>query len=529
MQLAAATIPEPPSLLPAASWLENLVRPGAPEAEVRRGRRWLLLAFAIYAAVMLIAIPQGIGSSWRECDTQAISRNFLSEGFNPLRPLVDWRGDTDGAVECEFPLYQLMIATTMAAVGEAEWPGRVLALLSMLVATFSLHRLLEARVGPAGALAGALVFLSGGHAVLLGGRVMPDAMSTALALAGLTTYLRFLVTGSGSTLLLATMATMFGALAKPPALQIGLVEFLWTLTLAPRRLRELRVWLAYGTILGVVSLWLWHGRSLYQETGLTFGVVSGGDTKFPDLKHLLMPDLQLQLLKTTGRYGFSVLGALALAALIVRRRFDRVDAALLFTVTLGLLGSFRYSHTSGLGPHYHIFAAVAGAYCVARAFPARPGKMVWLLLLAAVIGQATIHVSNERAWRLTVLNNPQLPLAATVRATSTPDELVIVHGTEVAYDRSWQRRYNYEEPMMLYNSRRRGWVMAIDAVTSEGLAALHRRGARMFVDQAPDSTPADATQWLQANTELVSTQQGGRIYRLPALPEQESKSARDDH
>ena len=39
----------------------------------------------------------------------------------------------------------------MAVVGEAEWPGRVVALLSMLVAAFSLHRLLEARVGPAGA------------------------------------------------------------------------------------------------------------------------------------------------------------------------------------------------------------------------------------------------------------------------------------------------------------------------------------------------------------------------------------------
>ena len=46
---------------------------------------------------MLLAIPQGIGSSWRECDTQAIARNFLGEGWNPLRPLVDWRGDTNGA------------------------------------------------------------------------------------------------------------------------------------------------------------------------------------------------------------------------------------------------------------------------------------------------------------------------------------------------------------------------------------------------------------------------------------------------
>jgi len=242
-------------------------------------------------------VPHGIGVSWRECDTQSIARNLVEDGYDVLHPRVEWRGDTDGSVECEFPLYQLMIATVMAGVGEAEWPGRVINVLAMLVATFSLHRLLEARVGAAGALAGALVFLTGGHAVVLGGRVQPDATSTALVLAGLTTYLRFLVTGSGLTLLLASVATALGALAKPTGLQIGFVQFLWTVMLAPRRLRELRVWLAFGSILGIVVLWLWHSRSLFLETGLTLGVVSGGDSQKESFMHLLMPDLHLQLLR----------------------------------------------------------------------------------------------------------------------------------------------------------------------------------------------------------------------------------------
>ncbi|MCA8965898.1 MAG: hypothetical protein KDC48_13520 [Planctomycetes bacterium] len=204
----ASSVPSVVASATGPGWIAQLAW---PLADLRRGRRALLVVFAIYAAVMLLAVPQGIGSSWRECDTQAIARSFLVEGFDPLHPKVDWRGDTGGAVECEFPLFQLMVATVMAATGEAEWPGRVIALLSMLFAAFSLHRLLEARVGPAGALAGAMVFLTGGHAMVLGGRVQPDATSTALALAGLTTYVRFLATGSGSTLLLATLATTFGA------------------------------------------------------------------------------------------------------------------------------------------------------------------------------------------------------------------------------------------------------------------------------------------------------------------------------
>lgn len=507
----------PSVLAPHAQWVTRLVT--SDDEAIRRGRRWLLVAFALYVIALQLVVPHGIGGSWRECDTQAIARNFLTDGFNPLRPQIDWRGDTDGAVECEFPLYQLMIATAMAVVGEAEWPGRVLALLSMLVAAFSLHRLLEARVGPAGALAGALVFLTGGHAAVLGTRVMPDALSTALAMAGLVTYVRFLATGNGVTLWLATAAVAFGALAKPTALQIGLLLFLWTLVLAPRRLREPRVWLAYGTILGLVALWLWHGGQLHRETGLTFGVASGGDTKFPGLQHLMMPDLYLQMAKTTGRYGFSVLGALALGVLLVRRRFDRFDACLLLVVALGLLGSFRYSHTSGLGRHYHIFAAVAGAYCVARAFPQPSPRWVWALLLAAVLGQATMHFGNERAWRQDVLRSPQLPLAAAVQAASQAKELVVVHGTQAAFDSFWQRPINFEEPMLFYNSRRRGWVLPLDAVTSADLASLHQRGARLFVDQVPAATPAEAKQWLAAHADLLSTHPGGLIYRFRPLDE----------
>lgn len=298
MDTAPADDPTPPF---GAGWLRRFT--ADPDPAVRRGRRWLVVALAVYAAITLLAIPQGIGSSWRECDTQAIARNFLTEGFNPLRPRVDWRGTTDGAVECEFPLYQLMTATVMGMVGEAEWPGRMLSLLSMLVATLSLHRLLEARAGPAGALIGAMAFLSGRNAMVLGTSVMPDATSTALALAGLTAYARFLATGSGTTLALAAVATTFGALTKPTALQSGLLLFLWAAVLAPRHLRTAKLWIALGSIVAVVALWLWHGHSIYRETGLTFGVISGGDTKFPDLEHLLMPELHWQMLMTTGRDG----------------------------------------------------------------------------------------------------------------------------------------------------------------------------------------------------------------------------------
>ncbi|MFN9703226.1 MAG: hypothetical protein ACK595_00195, partial [Planctomycetota bacterium] len=141
--------------------------PVAPVAAVARGRRAMLVVLALWAVAVLAGVPMGIGGGWRECDTQAIARNLAFEDFDLLRPRVDWRGDSDGAVECEFPLYQAAIALALRAFGESEVPGRLLSLASSLVAAWALHRLIEARAGPACAFVGGCAFLSGGHAFLL--------------------------------------------------------------------------------------------------------------------------------------------------------------------------------------------------------------------------------------------------------------------------------------------------------------------------------------------------------------------------
>lgn len=205
-----------------------------------------------------------------------------------------------------------------------------------------------------------------------------------------------------------------------------------------------------------------------------------------------------------------------MAWLIVRRRFDRGDACVLLTIAAGLLVSFRYSHSSGLGRHYHIFAAVAGAWFVARAVPRQPSKGVWAAMIAAVLALAAFFAAEEGHWRRNVLAARMLPVARAVQESSARDDLIIVHGHEPTIDPSWNRRYNFEEPMVLYNARRRGWVLARDGVTLETLTGLHARGARLYVDQQPGQTPPDARRWLEQRAELVSSLPGGKIYRLPA-------------
>ncbi|MBL9077259.1 MAG: glycosyltransferase family 39 protein [Planctomycetes bacterium] len=489
----------------------------AVDAALRRGRWWTWLALAVFAAVAwFVVVPHGIGYSWRECDTQAIARNFLLDGFDPLRPRVDWRGDGDGAVECEFPFYQLAIASILALAGDGEWPGRLLSLLAMLVASIALHRLLEQRAGAGPALAGTLVFLCGGHAVLLGSRVMPDACSLALTLVGTTAFVRFLGTGRGRTLWLATAALALGALQKPTALQIVPVLGAWTLLLAPRRLREVRVWVGLLAIPAVVAAWIVHANGLHAETGLTFGVTTAGDTKLPALEHLLTPVLYAQLARTTLLYGLSGFGVAALFALVVLRRLDRADTALLGTAAAALLLTLRYSYHHGIGPHYHVFAAVAGAWCVARVWPQRAPVWAWSVLLLAVVGHGTWQVARERHKCDVCSSTPLLELATSVRALSEPDDLTIVRAEKPAFDATWRRRNNFEDPRLLYHAQRRGWILPRDGFDVATLADLRARGARFVVDLLPGQVTPDVARWLADHGEVVLRHPNGVVHRLRA-------------
>jgi 4-amino-4-deoxy-L-arabinose transferase-like glycosyltransferase len=471
---------------------------------VRRGRRWLTLCLVVWAGVMWFYLqPHAVGLSWRECDTMAIARNFVVDGFDPLRPRVDWRGDTDGAVECEFPLYQALVAGTLAVFGEVEWPARLLSLLAMAFAALSLHRLLEWRTTPGGAIAGTLVFLWGAQAILLGARVQPDGLSTALALAGTFALLRHVVTGQRGTLVLAIAATTLAVLQKATALQIVAVQGLWVIALAPRLLRRPALWLGFAIVCGALGAWLWHGSRLFQETGLTFGVVGGGETKFPGLDHLVSPRILKCLTKTTMWIGLSPIGCVALGWLLLRRRIDRCDLALLFAVGAALLGSLRYSHTAGTGPHYHVFAAVAGAWCTARVWPAQAPKWLWLALLTAVAAFGHHWLALEREKIDATLGGREMTLACQLRERTAADELMVVRSPREAYDSYWRRRTNHECPAMHYQARRRGWVLPRDGFDPTSLAALRLRGADIIVDTDHHLATPELKAWLLQNADRL--------------------------
>lgn len=476
-------------------------------------RRVLWVMLGAYALIAWWCFGNGaIGASWRECDTQAIARS-LAVDLDLLRPRVDWRGATDGGVECECPLYQGAIAAMLLAFGDVEWPGRWLSLVAIVGLAAALFALLERRSGSVPALLGVMTFLSGAQATFVGTRVMPDATSTAFAVGGLAAFAVYVQKGSVRWLGCALASTAVGVLVKPTAAHVLLLQAAWIVLLAPARLREKRLWLGWVTVVVALLAWVLHARAVGQSTGLTFGVTFG-DTKMPAFEHLLRPGLYRDTVLATASYGMSWIGFTAVAVTLVRRRFDRVDAAWLLIVGLGLVGSLRYSHSASMGPQYHIWSALAGAWFVARAWPSRWPPVATAGAALALVAFGAWNVHHEMAERAALVGTSHLQTAAKLRELSRPDDLVVVRGPKAGFNELWRRPNNCEEPVLLYQSLRKGWILPRDGVSASVLDQVVAAGARWYVDPAAESLTPETVEWLAKKATLVASLPGASIFRL---------------
>lgn len=474
------------------------------------------LLLAAFALACLAFVPlAGIGASWRECDTQAMSLNLATESFDLLRPRIDWRGDTDGGVESEMPLYQAVVALVLLVVGDLEWPGRVVSLLSALLSALALHGILGRATGSAGAaLAGVAAFLASGGCVLTSCRVMPDAFSIAAGLVGWDLLDRWLRGGRGVALPLATLATALGCLAKPTTLQVVMVQAGWILASAPRLFPRPAAMLHLALPCLATVAWMVHAHGIHRETGLTFGVLAEGDSKIPHLSHLLAPGLHAALARNALAFGPGIAGYLAFLLLLLRRRLDLRDAAVLVPMGLALVATMRYSASADAGPHYHLWAAVGGAWAVARCWPLLGARWSRLVVIALLLATAGASLLRERSFRGYATTSPVLELAAVLRRATKADDLVVIRSAKLQHDAFWDRPNNHEDPIVLYQSRRRGWVVPRDGWTVAVLEDLRKRGAVAVVDQAASEPVEPVAGWLSRHGTEVLTIDAGRIHRL---------------
>ncbi len=474
-----------------------------------------------------ITRPAAIEASWRECDTQAIARNFhrsleAGEGLDLLRPSVDWGGAGAGHVEAELQLFTAAIALAMTQLGEEEWIGQLLSLGCFLMLGLGVYAIAVGRYGHWPALAAMLAVLSSRMGVQLSISVMPDALSLLLYTFGLLAFLAYADRGSLGGLVLAGLLTAAAAMVKAPSLQLGIVQFLLLCFHAPRRLGSPWPWVVWALVLVSVGAQLNHANSVYLESGLTFGILAGGDVKFPGLQHLTSPGVYLDLVGLSLRYGIGVLGAMSLVYLVARGRLRAFEIALLLSNAVGLLVSMRYSADPFAGPHYHAHTMITGALLLAHALwdlarlpISREIPRVAGFTVAMALGlQLTLTVLFETERRTALADADTVLLGEALGSLIGDDELVTVRSPKPEVDPYWGRRNNYEEPTLLYAADARGFVLPSDRLDPAELAGTIHSGARWYAEPGQPQVDPELGPWLDRYGELVHDGPEGRLWRL---------------
>jgi hypothetical protein len=234
----------------------------------------LILIFAAASLVRFVDVLRPIDKpSWRESDLGSVSRNFVTEGFNPLYPQIDWRGQTPGYAEMEFTLYPALIAGTYEIFGIHDYLGRVWAFIFSLGAMFFFFKLARLYLGDVFAVFAALFFAFNPLVVEISTAIQPEGLMIFTYLAAVYFFLRWLDSEKNKFFWPAVIFTALTILAKATAAHIGV--FFGVLLLQKygwETVKQKKIWL-FGTLSLLPGvLWYVHAKSLWKIYGNSLGV-----------------------------------------------------------------------------------------------------------------------------------------------------------------------------------------------------------------------------------------------------------------
>jgi 4-amino-4-deoxy-L-arabinose transferase-like glycosyltransferase len=233
-----------------------------------------LVLLGVLARLYRIDAPLLEYRMFRQQDTAAIARNFYENGMNILYPQVDWRGDSPGYVEVEFPIYNFVVALLYHVFGAQEWVGRAVNIVVYALSALLFFRFMRRLTDERTSLFAVFFYSFAPLSVYFTRAFQPDAL---LALASLVAIYYFWVWTEEQrlwTLVLSAVGFSLAVLIKPPSLYVGLP----LLYLAYRRfggwlLYKPALWLFAAGVLLPPLLWYSHALHLWNTYGNTFGIL----------------------------------------------------------------------------------------------------------------------------------------------------------------------------------------------------------------------------------------------------------------
>ncbi len=163
-----------------------------------RGTLILILLLSVVLRLWRIDAPLADWHSWRQSDTAAVARNFLTFGFDPLRPRYDdlsniqsGKDNPQGYRMVEFPLYQLIGAGVVRFIPlfSIEVGLRLITIASVAATTGLLVLMMSSLADPLTGILTGFVYAFLPYSIYFGRVILPEPFAVFWAMLSL--YLLF--------------------------------------------------------------------------------------------------------------------------------------------------------------------------------------------------------------------------------------------------------------------------------------------------------------------------------------------------
>ena len=249
----------------------------------------LLLIVGTLLRLVYAARPfdQRIMTSWRQADYVQIARNYDREGMNILYPRIDWRGNSPGYVEAEFPLVPWLGAAMYRIFGYHENLLRVAPCVFSILTLFLFGWLARKELPQEGALAATAFFALNPLLFYLSTAIQPESLMLFMVVLGYACIRLWEAQPALRHLLPASLVAGGAILAKTPAASLGLLLGYAVLKkLGWRTFTQPGIYLA--ALAGLLPPLAWYAwaHSFWLEYGNSLGISNeshfiGLDILFP--------------------------------------------------------------------------------------------------------------------------------------------------------------------------------------------------------------------------------------------------------
>lgn len=446
----------------------------------------LIFIFLVGAGIRLFDAWRPINrASWRECDLGSISRNYAREGMNPLYPRIDWRGNTEGYAEMEFPLYPYLTAISYKIFGENDVQARLINFFFSLGALFFFFKLARSFLDETSSFVSLTVFSFHPLVYKLSTSVQPESLMILGYTASVYFFTKWLKTENGKDLWLATAATALTILAKITAGHIGLLcGVLLLQKYGLQVFKQSKIWTFGVFSLLPAILWYSHARSLWLNYGNSLGVSNeyhwiGWD--FFSNPRFIVGILQIELI-----HVFLYFGIIFFGLVIWKGRGERiVNFCLIWLGSIFFLYIIASRTTSeNWAAYYHIFSVLPLALLVGFAFNnfleiGKLSKAVLALSFLAMFLVAAKDIRSEVLEHLTTDEN--LVCAKQFKPIMKKEGLILASGNQAFDEDGYPVAYNAS--FMFYWLERKGFNIADEEQNIAKVKEFSAKGAKYFVAQ----------------------------------------------